>query len=283
MTLYQNAGVAVAFSPRLGALLAEVACRASYLASTISLIHVGACTPEKEKKLRAALLEAGLPEDTAIHWAEGAPDDAIIRTIQAQQIDLLLAGALEREKTLRYFLGSVAHNLAREAPCALVLFTEPAARPEPMRQVAVFTDYSEGSLIALVRAIRFAEQEGAERVFVVRVLSQYGDAMVLADGVRREQASVYQEVNLREERALLQDFVDAAGRIDLPVEPHCLAGHPGQAVAEFVRKQAVDLLVMPTGGGFGHFFERLFPSGMEWLLRQLPCNLWVVRERPPVA
>ena len=179
-------------------------------------------------------------------------------------------------------MGSVAHNLVREAPCSLVLFTEPRPQPEPMRQVALVTDYSEGSLIALVKAIRFAEQEGAERVLVVRVLSDYGEAMVMADGVRREQAEVYQVVNRQEEQDMLQDFVDAAGRAEVPVEPHCIEGHPGKAVAGFVRKHGVDLLVMPASSGFGHFFERLFPSDMEWLLREIPCNLWVVRERPPV-
>lgn len=282
MKLYQNAGVAVAFSPRLRGLLTEVAQRARYLASTFSLIHVGRHTPEKEARLQEALLEAGLSDDIPVHWAEGAPDDAIIRTIQQQQLDLLVAGALEREKTIRYFMGSVAHNLVREAPCSLVLFTDPRPDPEPIRQLAVVTDYSEGALIAFMKAIRFAEQEGAERVFVVRVLSQYGEAMVLADGVRREQAEVYQVVNLQEERDMLQDFVDAAGLVEVPVEPHCVEGHPGPAVAQFVRKHGVDLLVMPASSGFGHFFERLFPSGMEWLLRELPCNLWVIRERPPV-
>ena len=140
INLYQNAGVAVAFSPRLRGLLGEVARRAEYLAETFSLIHVGACTPDKEARLKDALLEAGLPEDLPIHWAEGAPHDAIIGTVERHQLDLLLAGAIEREKTLRYFMGSVAHNLVREAPCSLVLFTEPRPQPEPMRQVALVTE-----------------------------------------------------------------------------------------------------------------------------------------------
>lgn len=281
MMLYQNAGVAVAFSPRLDGLLAEVAHRAGYLASSFSLIHAGGHTPEKEAQLRAALRKAGLPEEMPVHWADGAPDDAIIGTIQRQDMDFLVAGAIEREKTLRYYMGSVAHNLVRKAPCSLMLFTDPTVQPEPLRQVAVFTDYSEGALISLVKAIRFAEQEGAEKVSVVRVLSQYGEAMVLADGVRRDEADVYQALNLQEEQALLQDFIDAAGHATVQLEPHCIEGHPGHAVSQFVRKNDVDLLVMPAGSGFGHFFERLFPSGMEWLLREIPCNLWVVRERPP--
>ena len=282
MKLYQNAGIAIAFSPRLTALLAEAAQRAEYLAASYSLIHAGAATPDKEAHLQQALQETGLPADTPIYWAPGDPADAILRTVREQRLDFLLAGALERERTLRYFMGSVAHNLVRQAPCSLMLFTEPRTEPEPMQRMALVTDYSEDALIALVKAFRFAEEEGVEQVYVVRVLSQYGEAMVMADGIRREQADVYQAVTLQEEQSMLQDFVDAAGRVDVPVEPLCIEGHPGHAVAQFVRKRAVDLLVMPTGSGFGHFFERLFPSGMEWLLREIPCNMWVVREQPPL-
>ena len=39
-----------------------------------------------------------------------------------------------------------------------------------------------------------------------------------------------------------------------------------------------ELLVMPSAGGSGHFFERLFPSDMEWVLREIPCTLWVIRD-----
>jgi hypothetical protein len=36
---------------------------------------------------------------------------------------------------------------------------------------------------------------------------------------------------------------------------------------------------MPSSSQTSHFFERLFPSDMEWVLREIPCNLWVARER----
>lgn len=280
MKLYRNAGIAIATTQRLAALLAEAAYRAEYLASSFRLVHAGAHTSEKEALLVSALRDAGLPDETPIHWAQGSPDEAIIRTIRQQHLDLLLAGAVERERTFRYFMGSVAHDLVRAAPCSLLLLTDATTEPAPLKQIAVVTDYSEGALIALTKAVRFAENEGAERVFVVRALSQYGQAMLMTEGVRREQAATYQAVALQEEKVLLQDFIDAVGLANVPVEPHFVEGHPGPALAQFVREHRVDLLAMPSSSGFGHFFERLFPSEMEWLLRELPCNLWVVRDEP---
>lgn len=281
MDLYRHLGVAVAFSPRLEALLAETAYRAPILAARLSLIHAGAHTPEKEARLREAMQRAGLPDETGIYWMSSAPDAAILNAVAAHGIDLVLAGALEKERPLRYYLGSVARNLVREAPCSLMLLTEPQVRPEPMRRVVVVIDYSEQALIALTKAIRLAEHEEAEQVFVLRVLSQYGTAMALSEGVRRERAHAYQTATRAKEQALLQDLVDAAGRSRAPIDARIIEGHTGYIAAQFSREHEADLLVMPSANRHSHFFERLFPSDMEWVLREIPCNLWVVRESVP--
>ena len=279
MALYQHVGVAVAFSPRLGALLAEAAFHRPHFAERLSLVHAGAHAPEKEAQFREALRTATLPEDTPIHWMGGPPDEAILKAVEQHQIDLLMAGALEKEAPLRYYLGSVAHDLVREAPCSLLLFTEPRLEPAPMRRIVVVTDYSESALVAFVKALRFADAEGAEVVYPIRVLPQYGDAMVLADGVRRERAKAYQQRTLAEEEALLRDFVDAAGQRTVAVEPVVVEGRSGLAAAKFTRERGADLLVMPSASHHSHFFERLFPSDMEWVLREIPCTIWVARER----
>ena len=282
MNLYQHVGVAVAFSPRLKALLAEAAFHGTRLGRRLGLIHAGAETPEKERRLREALGEASLPDETPIHWApQGSPDEAILRVVEQQQMDLLMAGALERERPLRYYLGSVAHNLVREAPCSLLLLTDPSPAPEPFRRIVVVTDYSESAVVALAKALRFAAMEEAVEVevHVIRVLSQYGEAMLLSEGVRRERAQDYQARTTAEEEALLADFVVAAGRHEVPVEAHVVEGRTGLVVAQFVRQRQADLLVMPSSNRQSHFFERLFPSDMEWVLREIPCNLWVAREQ----
>jgi nucleotide-binding universal stress UspA family protein len=282
MKLYQHAAVAVAFSPRLEALLAEAAYHGTYFGQRLSLIHAGAQTAEKEERLRETLKEAGLPEETPIYWASGgSADEAILRVVDQQQIELLFAGAPERERPLRYYLGSVAHNLVREASCSLLLLTDPHPVPEPFRRLVVVTDYSEAAAVAFAKALRFATKEEAEAVHVVRVLSEYGEAMLLSEGVRRERAQDYHARTKNEEEALLTDFVVAAGHYEVPVEAHVIEGRAGPVVAQFVRDRQADLLVMPSAHRQSHFFERLFPSDMEWVLREIPCALWVARERLP--
>jgi nucleotide-binding universal stress UspA family protein len=281
MALYQHVGVAVALSPTLDALLAEVAFHRPHLAARLSLVHAGAHAPEKEARFREALADAALPPDTPIHWMSGPPEAAILKAVEQHQIDLLMAGALEKEEGLRYYLGSVARDLVREAPCSLFLFTFPGVRrePTPLRRIVVVTDHSETALVAFTKALRLAGAEAAEKVYLVRVLTEYGDAMALAEGVGRERAQDYRQRTRSEEEALMRDFVDAAGRRTVDVEPVLVEGREGVVVAQLAREREADLLVMPSAHHASHFFERLFPSDMEWVLREIPCTIWVARER----
>src|SRR5690606_23637545 len=224
MSLYRHVGIAAALSPRVEGLLAEALFHLGPVADRLSLVHAGARTRSKEKQLRAAMEAAGIPDDATIFWEEGEPADAIIGAVRREDMDMVVAGALEKERPLRYYLGSVAHNLARELPCSLILIPEPQRDPKPFRKVLVITDYSEASLIALVRAIRMAERENAESIHVARVLSEYGQAMIMTEGYRRERAREIEAESLEEEEELLRDFVDAAGASAVPIEAQCLEG-----------------------------------------------------------
>lgn len=283
MGIYRHLGIAVARSPRLQPLLNEAAAQTAAMSQRVSLVHAGRHDSATEHALRTALIEAGLPEETPLIWTEGQPDEALLAAATEHEIDLLVAGALERESGLRYYLGSVARNLVRDADVSLLLFTQPRLDPQPLRRAVLVTDYSENSLIALMKLVRYAEATAMEEIHVVRALSDFGDAIVLSEGMRHEQGQSFQRRSVHEEEGLLRDFVDAVGERGVALTPKCLHGHSGYVVSTFTRDIDADLLVMPSTSRRSHFFERLFPSDMEWVLREIPCNLWVVRDVPPLA
>jgi len=69
------------------------------------------------------LAELGLPADSPIHYEEGDPAEAILAALARENIDVLVAGALEKEIVLHPFLGNVARRLVRDANCSVMLFT----------------------------------------------------------------------------------------------------------------------------------------------------------------
>lgn len=280
MTLYQHVALAAAFSPRLPALLAETRELLVHVGGELSVIHADEASEDKRERFADALENAGLPRDTPVHFAPGNPSAAILRTVEEQHVDLLVAGALEKERGLRYLLGSVARDLVREAPCSLILFTNPREKPEPVRQIVVVADFSEMTLIALQKTLRFAESAGTGRVQIVRVYPTYGETVALTDE-RRGGKSSYRARTLADEEDLLADVIDAVGHTTVHVEPVTIDDerHAGLAISRFARSNETDLLVIPSARPDARFIERLFPSDMEWVLREIPCNLWVARER----
>lgn len=277
MQIYHHIAVAVTLSPRLPLLLAEAVRLAGRFGSKLSLIHVG--EKGEERSLRDALERNSIPSDIPILKGEGNPAHTIMTLAEEHGVDLLIAGALEKERAFRYFLGSVARTLVREFGCSLMLFTEPQLQPHPLRRIVVITDFSEMSMIALRKAMHLASREGSEGIDLVRVHSTYGEAMAMAKGTDRGEMAEYIERTEAEERALLTDFIDAAGYSPVGIRPVYLEGKEGAVAANYAHDLGAELLVIPSERSHAGILERIFPSDMEWVLREIPCNLWVVREK----
>src|SRR5215472_7088171 len=122
---YRTIGVATTFSPRFKHVLAEAKRIRDRFGAELHLIHVGKRDQETPRKFSDILAELGLPADSPIHYEEGDPAEAILAALTREKMDMLIAGALEKEIVLHQFLGNVARRLVREANCSVMLFTHP--------------------------------------------------------------------------------------------------------------------------------------------------------------
>ncbi|MEP6937953.1 MAG: universal stress protein, partial [Chthoniobacterales bacterium] len=95
--LYQTIAVASAFSPRFVQVLAEAKRVRDRLGAQLNLIYVGDRDEETMRKFHEVLLQLQLPRDSPIHFHQGDPASAILEAIAAHKIDLIVAGALEKE------------------------------------------------------------------------------------------------------------------------------------------------------------------------------------------
>src|SRR5436190_20352020 len=153
---YKTIAVATTFSPRFKQVLSEAKRIRDRFSADLHLIHVGGRTDETSRKFRAVLAELDLPADSPIHYEQDGPAEAILGALAREKIDLVVAGALEKESVLHPFLGNVARRLVREARCAVMLFTRPAIKPRPLRRIVFVADYSDQGLQALKRTLPFA-------------------------------------------------------------------------------------------------------------------------------
>jgi nucleotide-binding universal stress UspA family protein len=270
---YKTIAVASTFSPRFMQVLSEAKRMRDRFGSELSAIYVGQCSEETATKFREAFTQLQLPGDSCVHYHQDEdPAAGILQVITDNKIDMILAGALEKEVVLRPFLGNIARRLVRETKCSVMLFTKPETEPRRLRRIVFMADYSEHAQRAFALTLHLAEAEGCERLYAIRVYTTFDEARAAisvenSDGAPR--ARTFDE----EERAL-EEFVLAAGETKVPIEARCLRGNTGFAASDFVQSIEADLLVVPIHPAEAG--ERL-PNHIAWITDVIPCNLWVIR------
>jgi len=269
---YKAIAVASTFSPRFKQVLSEAKRIRDRFSSDLRVIYVGERNEETTKKFSDVLAQLHLPSDSIIHYEQGDPAEAILRVIADNNIDMIVAGALEKEVVLHPFLGNIARRLVREAACSVMLFTRPEIEPKSLRRIVFVADYSEHGLQALKTTLALALAEACERLYVIRIITTFDQARAsrLADAGNRgkEKANEYEE-------DALEIFVLSAGATEVPIEARCIRGNTGLAASDFVQSVEADLLVVPVRTNEGASGQ--LPNNIAWIIDVIPCNLWVIR------
>jgi nucleotide-binding universal stress UspA family protein len=269
---YKAIAVAITFSPRFKQVLAEAKRIRDRFSADLRLIYVGQRNQETTKKFTDALTELQLPANSQIHYEEGDPAKAILHVLAQNKIDMVVAGALEKEAVLHPFLGNVARRLVREAACSVMLFTRPDTEPKPLRRIVLVADYSELGLQALKKALPLASAESCERLYVIRIITTFDQARA---SIRADAGEGEKPQTKDEEEDALERFVLSAGATEVPIETRCIRGNTGLAASDFVQSVKADLLVVPMQKDAGAIHR--LPSNIAWVTDVIPCNLWVIR------
>ena len=212
----------------------------------------------------------------------GSPARAIGGYAAALGADLIVMGTHGRGGMAHLLLGSVAEQVVRTSPCAVLTIREPAAGP--VQRILVPTDFSETADAALGDARLLAARLGA----ALRLLHVVDDPF-LAEGLAAE-AYIAEAPAMR--TALLEDAkgrlahrvawcqspgADAEGT-RVPASAEVLFGRGAKTIAEYAAQRGTDLIVMGTHGrsGLAHL---LLGSVAERLIRTAPCPVLTVRQR----
>ncbi|HEY8900110.1 MAG TPA: universal stress protein [Chthoniobacterales bacterium] len=255
---YQNIGVASTFSPRFHAVLSEADRYASRLGSPLSVIHASAEHAEGIAKFFEALEKLGRAGNTGIIWSEAAtPADAILSACARNGIDLLLAGALERQGDHRNFVGGVARELLERATCDLLLLPRPEEQGASCRRVAVDVDLKKPSVEFLNRACELATRLGATEMIFLGVVTPFDQARVPAG-----------EGPLDEAR--LAGIVDGASGFSGDVDYRLLRSTTGFSLCDFLQDFGADLFVAGLRSVDG---ARRIPTRLDWLRQVIPTNV----------
>ena len=135
---FKTIGIVVTFSPNLEANINEAARLALRFGSKLVLIHVGETSEEKSNTFRKFLSpfeNQGLEYE--LFYKSGDAVDVILTSTKEKKVDLLIIGALKKENFLKYYLGSIARKITRQASCYVLLLINPSVDRVPCEHIVV--------------------------------------------------------------------------------------------------------------------------------------------------
>lgn len=224
--------------------------------------------PHEAARRRLQADIGGLAGQARTEVAEGDPADVISSTAEANGSELIVTGIASHEPPGQFTLGrTVAKVLRRTRSPVLVVRDRPRA---PYANIVVAIDFSDSSRHAL---------EAAAHLFAPVRLTVFHAYDAPMSGLLTDPASYrkeYREVAAKE----CDDFLQAAIKPGTPWEqPRVLieSGAPGRLLADYVRGEDVDLVVLGTHGRSA-LFEVLLGSVAREIIDWVPCDVLVAPE-----
>lgn len=213
---------------------------------------------------------AGMELQAAMHVARsGDTAAAILEVAASADAGLVVTGVARNETLGRILLGSTVERLARTLPQPLLVVRNRARAP--YRRIAVATDFSEASRVALTAALR---------LFPDCELILYHAHELPMSGLSTEPAGPLPagpDSAADAARIFLNGSREAARS---GVRPVIELGEVELCLTRYVREKDIELVVMGAQGRSG-IMDILLGSTAARLLDWLPCDTMIVREHRP--
>lgn len=277
---FETIALAVSFSEHLEALISETRHLADLFGARMVMIHCGKKTKQKEKDLTELLARQNVnTKRLQIYWETGDPADAILTVCKKEVVDLLIAGALEKENLFRYYTGSVSREISRKAKCSVMMLTEPSFDPHPFHHIVVNGHEHPKTPETIRTAFYVAEKAGAEKVVIADEVD-FNSKMKNNKSEKNLRKLVAAKQKIEEtEKNRITDVSKTVETIPFQVSSKVIKGKTGHAIAEFARKSEADLLIVNSPDHHLSLMDRIFVHDLEHLLGNLPCNLLIVHSR----
>lgn len=278
--IIKKIALAIAFSPTASALLSEAFLLAHNFNAQLFLVHIGKGKENEQEKLDELIKQTNSYQiKPHLIFEEGDPVDKILLVCQKMEIDLLVAGALKKEKLFKYYIGTIARKIMRKANCSVLVITNPSNAPQPAKNIVVNAEDSPFIEDALKLACQFAPVSDSPWIHVVREIKLYGLAMASFDQQSEEEYSEVRHNLLRQEAEQVEKMLGSIDHQHCKINIKMLSGKSGFELVKFTNSRHAELLVVGAPKRKFKLFDRVFTHDLEYVFADLPCNLLIVHPR----
>ncbi len=277
---FETIALAVAFSPRLEALIAETKRLSEVFAAKTIFVHVGKRTSDKERHLSNILNHYEFSDaNSLVVWQDGSPVDTILTVCKQNVVDLLIIGAVEKENMLKYYIGSVSREISRRAKCSVLMLTEPKLNPVAFQRMVVNGHDHSKSVHTIETAVYVARKENLDEITVVDEVDIPAVSMSIADDSTEPEAEHIKEAMLADEDSKLAELISSIDHKGVNLKAKTFSGRRGFTIAQLAQSVSADLLVVNSPDHHLNIFDRIFTHDLEYMLADLPCNMLIVHSR----
>jgi nucleotide-binding universal stress UspA family protein len=278
---FKKIALALAFSPRMEALLAEAVRLKKLWNAELVLIHVGLHTAHEEKLLEDLLTRTGLLKghEVKVLWESGKPSQQILLACKKEGVDLLIAGALRKEKLVQYYLGTIARKILRKADCSVLMFTDPSTPPQPIKNIVINAEDSPYVDEAIATACELGRTERSAWLHIVKEIKLYSLTMSAADQNSEMEYEGFRSSLVKEEIESVEKTLRSIPHEGLKINIKLVSGKSGFELSKFAQRKHADILVVGASPRRFSLFDRVFPHDLEYIFADLPCNLLIVHPR----
>jgi nucleotide-binding universal stress UspA family protein len=269
--------IGIAFSPNLKPNLFEAIRIANLFNTELVGVHVGEKTIKKETDLNKILSEAdvlNIPLKTI--WQEGEPVDVILKTAVTEKVDLLILGALKKEKLLKYYVGSIARKITRKSSCSILLLIKPSIIRQYCKHIVVNGLKDDKTEETIRTSILFSKYLLCKKVTIVEEISKSELQIKVDDDKSLRKATILKERIKNREDQRVKNILKGINYDDISIKMQSIFGTRGYSIGHYAKVKRADLLVMnaPTKSGI---LDRIFPHDIEYILSELPTDVLIVK------
>ena len=277
---FKSIGIGIAYSPNLKANLFEAARLSVFFGSKLFLIHVGESSKDKINILSVILKSFEKDNlDYEVVFKPGEPVDVILSTSEEKKIDLLILGAVQRERFLKYYVGSIARKITRQAKCSILLLIKPSVDRNPCQHIVVNGLKDPRTEQTITSAFYVANKLKAEKITIVEEIKRDEILIKVDDDKSLRRATIMKErIKLRENSRIKEiiSHIPETYTKNKIIKLQPIFGKQGYSIGHYAQITRADLLVMNAPRKMT-FWDRLFPHDIEHILTELPTDVLILQ------
>jgi len=191
----------------------------------------------------------------------------------------LILGAVQRERFLKYYVGSIARKITREAKCSVLLLIKPSVERIPCEHIVVNGLKDPKTEQTIKAAFYVATKLNSDKITIVEEIKQDQISVKVDDDKSLRRANIIKErIKLRENSRIKEiiSHIPETYTKNKTIKLQPIFGKKGYSIGHYAQISRADLLVMNAPSKMT-FWDRLFPHDIEHILTELPTDVLILQ------